>query len=236
MGKGIVKIVFLILVFIGIGSGIFITAKRKNDESEKKARIEAIFSEVQQKPATLTKVYTYGDTLNIEGKISNISEDNFESAKLIITDGTNEKSIMLDASVGEDKVLNFSTEQINNAIELDSLDLGNYYVLFRLKLNNSSVAKKYFLAPSEKISEIEYYTVTKNSQNKKINIGMLSRKIDEKNYDYLSVKVMNAELPENVYDFVIDAGHGGKDVGERSRNTYRSRYDFRICKKFKGKP
>ena len=38
----------------------------------------------------------------------------------------------------------------------------------------------------------------------------------ESDYSYLSIKVENAELPENIYDIVIDAGHGGTDTGEKS--------------------
>ena len=203
-----VKLVFLILVFIGIGSGFFITIKRVNGKREAQRKVDYIFTSVQTKPITVTNFYTYGDTLNIEGKLSNISKDNFEGAKIIITDGTEEKSISLETYI-KDKDLIFSTSQINEAIELDKLALGNYYILFRLKLNNSSV-------PKENLSEIEYYTVTKNQENRKINIGMLQRDIKYKSYKYLSVKVMDSELPEDVYDFVIDSGHGGKDVGERS--------------------
>ena len=215
MGKKIVKLIFLILVFVGIGSGIFITAKRGNAKKEEQNRIVEMFETVQSKTVTVTNFYTYGDTLNIEGELSNIAKDNFEGAKIILTDGTNEKSISLDTTI-EDKKLIFATSNINDGIELDKLALGNYYILFRLKLNNSSVPKMYFLAPSKELSGIEYYTVTKNQENRKVNIEILSREEKEKSYQYLSVRVMRAESPSDVYDFVIDSGHGGKDVGERS--------------------
>lgn len=215
MGKKLVKLIFLILVFVGVGSGIFITIKRANGKREAQKKVDSIFASVQTKTAIVTNFYTYGDTLNIEGKLSNIAKDNFEGAKIVLTDGIEEKSISLETSIKE-KNLIFSTSQINEAIELDKLALGNYYILLRLKLNNSSVPKMYFLVPEENLSEIEYYTVTKNQENRKINIGMLQRDIKDKIYKYLSVKVLESELPEDVYDFVIDSGHGGKDVGERA--------------------
>lgn len=215
MGKKLVKLIFLILVFVGVGSGIFITIKRANGKREAQKKVDSIFASVQTKTAIVTNFYTYGDTLNIEGKLSNIAKDNFEGAKIVLTDGIQEKSISLETSIKE-KNLIFFTSQINEAIELDKLALGNYYILLRLKLNNSSVPKMYFLVPEENLSEIEYYTVTKNQENRKINIGMLQRDIKDKIYKYLSVKVLESELPEDVYDFVIDSGHGGKDVGERS--------------------
>lgn len=215
MGKKIVKLVFLILVFIGIGSGIFITIKRANADKVDKKKIDEIFASVQSKGITVTNFYTYGDTLNIEGEILNIAKDNFEGAKIIVTDGREEKSVSLDTSVENNK-LTFKTSQINDAIELDNLDLGTYYILFRLKLNNSSVPKMYFLSAPKELLEIEYYTVTKNGENRKANIGMLEKTEKDKTYNYLAIKVMENALPDNVYDFVIDAGHGGKDEGERS--------------------
>lgn len=215
MGKKIVKLIFLILVFIGIGSGIFITLKRSNAEKVDKKKIEEMFESVQTKPITVTNFYTYGDTLNIEGELSNIAKDNFEGAKIILTDGKEEKSVSLDTVI-EDKKLKFKTSKINDSIELDKLDLGSYYILFRLKLNNSSVPKMYFLYAPKELLEIEYYTVTKNGENKKVNIGMIERQEKDKTYNYLAVKVVGNNLPDDVYDFVIDAGHGGKDVGERS--------------------
>ena len=215
MGKKIVKLIFLILVFIGISSGVFITVKRENLKKEDKQKIDNIFTSVQTKTATLTNFYTYGDTLNIKGKLSNISKDNFEGAKIIITNGTDEKSISLETNI-EDKTLYFSTAQINESIELDKLQLGEYYIYFRLKLNNSSVPKLYLMVPEVELSDIRYYTVTKNSENRRVDIEILEKKIDDKTYKYLSAKVINDQKPENVYDFVIDSGHGGKDEGERS--------------------
>lgn len=215
MGKKLVKLVFLILVFIGIGSGIFITVKRANAEKVDQKKIAEMFNSVQTKPITVTNFYTYGDTLNIEGELSNISKDNFEGAKIIITDGKEEKSVSLDSTVENNK-LTFKTSQINDDIELDKLELGTYYILFRLKLNNSSVPKMYFLYAPKELLEIEYYTVTRNGENRKVNIGMLEKEEKDKTYNYLAIKVMENTLPDNVYDFVIDAGHGGKDEGERS--------------------
>lgn len=217
MGKKLVKLIFLLLVFIGIGSGIFIKIKRANTEKADQNKIIEMFDSVQTKPVTVTNFYTYGDTLNIEGELSNISKDNFEGAKIIITDGKDEKSVSLETAIEEKKLI-FRTNQINDAIELDKLNLGSYYILFRLKLNNSSVPKMYLLYAPKELLEIEYYSVTKNGENRKINIGMLEREEKEKNYNYLAIKVMQNVLPEDVYDFVIDGGHGGKDDGERSGN------------------
>lgn len=63
---------------------------------------------------------------------------------------------------------------------------------------------------------VEYYTVTGENGNNKVDIKFESKTFENKEYDYLAVNVANAELPEDVYDIVIDAGHGGTDSGEKS--------------------
>ena len=46
------------------------------------------------------------------------------------------------------------------------------------------------------------------------NIGFKNKTYNEHEYTYLGIEVANAEKPEEVYDIVLDAGHGGKDKGE----------------------
>lgn len=66
------------------------------------------------------------------------------------------------------------------------------------------------------IGNIEYYTVSGENGNNKIDIKFDKKVFENTEYDYLSINVANAELPEDVYDVVIDAGHGGTDSGEKS--------------------
>ena len=63
---------------------------------------------------------------------------------------------------------------------------------------------------------IEYYTITGQNGNNKVDIKFDEKVFENMEYDYLAINVANAELPEDVYDIVIDAGHGGIDSGEKS--------------------
>lgn len=218
MAKKIFQVIILCIIFFGIACGVYVFMGKNNEKKHEEEKIASVFENMQNTKATATKVYTYGDTLSVSGTLNNISKDNFESAKLVITDGENETICSLETSI-EDNVLTFSTEQINNAIELDELDEGQYYVLLRVKVNNSAVAKYYGFSNLSELEAIEYYTVTRNEKNNKINIEFVTTEYNEKEYEYISVSVAESELPDEVYDFVIDAGHGGKDTGE-SKNGY----------------
>ena len=142
MGKQIFKFIFLLIVVFGIGSGIYITVSRDVQEKQEIKQVEDIFNSLQNREAEIAKFYTYGDSFNVSGSLNNISKENFENARLIVTNGQNEHTYDLSTSL-EDKLLIFETPQINKSVELDKLEVGEYYVLLRVKLNNSANAKYY---------------------------------------------------------------------------------------------
>lgn len=212
----VLKLVILILLIIGICYGISITIERKVPNYSQKEIETKIFNMMQTKSAEATNVYTYGKALNINGKITNISKDNFESVKLYITDGYNfEQSYNLNYNFEENNLV-FSSELINSEIIIDNLENSEYYIFVRLKVNNSIEPKYYSFENTSGSSPIEYYTVTKDLANRKATISFSQKDFNNKKYNLLTLKLEDVVLPENIYDIVIDAGHGGKDVGEFS--------------------
>lgn len=218
MLKKVFKSAVLILMVIGIILGISITFKKAIPEKKQKEAESNVLNMIQTKTAEATSFYTYGRAFNISGKFSNISKDNFESAKLFITDGNGyEETYALSYNFEEGNLVFFSEEAMNIGITIDKLKSGSeYYILLRLKLNNSVNPKYYsFANASENNDNINYYTVTSEGANKKAIIGFNKVNHDDKEYSLLTMSIEDASLPEEVYDIVIDAGHGGKDVGER---------------------
>ncbi len=212
----VLKLVILFLLIIGICYGISITIKREVPNHSQKEVEAKIFNMMQTKSAEAINVYTYGKALNVNGKITNISKDNFESVRLYITDGLDfEQSYNLNYSFEENNLV-FSSELINSELIIDNLENSEYYIFVRLKVNNSIEPKYYSFENTSGASPIEYYTVTKNSENRKATIGFSQKDFNNKKYNLLTLKIEESSLPENIYDIVIDAGHGGKDVGEYS--------------------
>ena len=95
---------------------------------------------------------------------------------------------------------------------------GKYYVQIKVKSNNSKDYKYYNLENSSEYKDIEYFTLTKDGKNNKINIKFDKENFNGKKYSYLGLTVKEEKLPDDVYDFVVDSGHGGKDRGEVSRS------------------
>lgn len=231
----VLKVIILIFMIIGIVYGISITIKREVPVYDKKEAQVKIFNMMQTKSAEITNIYTYGKSLNLDGKISNINKDNFESVKLVVTDGLNyEKSYNLNYSFEENNLI-FSSKLINSEIIIDELNNSEYYVFLRLKLNNSVEPKYYSFVNSSEYTNFEYYTITKNNLNNKATIAFSSKDYNNKSYNLLTIKLEETVLPDDIYDIVIDAGHGGKDLGEISGNITESNITLEYAKKLKQK-
>ena len=219
MANKLLKLVILIFMIVGIWYGVSITIKREIPKYDQKSTETKVLNMIQTKTAETTSIYTYGRALNLSGKISNISKDNFESARLYITDGLNyEQTYNLNYSF-EGNNLVFSSSSINSGLIIDELENSEYYVLLRLKVNNSIEPKYYSFHQSSGNDNIEYYTVTKNDTNKKASISFFEKDYNNKKYNLLTLKLEDTNLPDDVYDIVIDAGHGGTDTGEKSGET-----------------
>lgn len=207
------SLIVLILIIIGVIFGITLSIKKNKPNSDES--IKNIFSKVQLKQAEVTEFFTYGTSLNLSCKISGVNKDNYESARLLITDGYDfEKVYKLYTDFQENNLILTTSNYINDAVNLDDLDKGNYYFLIRLKVNNSSTEKYYLLKNISNYDNIEYYTISKKGKSQKASLENISYEYNKNQYNYMKLNKENLDLPEGIYDIVIDAGHGGDDPGE----------------------
>ncbi len=215
MLKKVFKLGCLILIIIGVVYGVKLTIKRQMPDTTKREAEEKIFSMIQTKTANITSFYTYGKAFNLKGEIKGISKDNFENVKLLITDGiAYEKEYELKYELNDSILTFLSSNEINSGLIMDNLTGEEYYVLLRIKLNNSIEPKYYSFSNNSELKDIDYYTVTKDGENKKVEITFTKKEFKENEYNFLKLAIKEEKLPEDVYDIVIDAGHGGIDKGE----------------------
>ena len=113
MIKKLLKIVVLAMIAVGIIYGIGITIKKQVPNASQKEIESKIFNMIQTKTANITSFYTYGRALNLKGEISGVNEDNFESVKLLITDGIEyEKEYKLNYELEKNNLKFISSEEI----------------------------------------------------------------------------------------------------------------------------
>ncbi len=215
MFKKLLTFFMLIFIIIGLAVGIYFSVFSA-DGTQEEAKIDAIFGSIQTKTVEVSEFFTYGKCFNFSGKLAGIAKDNFESAKLYLTDGNGfEKSYSLDGKIEEGNLMLSTTTQINTGLILDDLATGEYIVLVRLKMNNSINPKFYSLSNDSEYGDIEYFTITKEDINRKIKINFKNKTYNDQEYAYLSLDVTEEHKPEDIFDIVLDAGHGGKDTGEK---------------------
>jgi len=176
---------------------------------------------VEGEKAEIDEYFIYGTKLNIKGKLT-LENTQFENIDLVLYNqnlklgkkDTFQKrftSIPIEYTI-EDKTIDFYTsELINKGIYLDDKELGEYNIFIRV--TNKEIVneeeqidyKYYALDNITEYKETTYYTLSK--YNKKIVIN------SENKYKTMMLNITQNKDKLDVYDIVIDAGHGGMDPG-----------------------
>ena len=211
-----IKIIVVLFVILMVYL-IYLNYKKANDETAIIATKRAeVFENVDSSTyAKVTKYIVYGTHFNIEGtidipKISGISI----SRVSVIVENLEQEEININPDYSyKDGILSFSTaDEINSGIYLEGLQESNYYIFIKVTFSNNEI-HYYSLQNATQYEDITYYTITKNNSNNKIYINFNTYN----NIQYMELAVSKAqELPDDVYDIVIDPGHGGSDLGGKS--------------------
>lgn len=182
---------FIIIVIAVIFAYIFI---------KKEDLVYELLKDVEEDEFYITKYSIFGTHMNMEGCIDKTIDGD---TSLVLKNKDEEIIIDSDFSKENNKICFSLSDKNNDGLYLDDLKIGNYLLLVKIDEKYYSVNNK------TEYENLEYYTITKNNQNNKINI--LFDNYKDKNY--LEFKISNTKLPNDVYDITIDPGHGGKDIG-----------------------
>lgn len=187
---------FVIGLVLAVGS-FYIVYDMTSDGEKQKLPYE-IVSE-----ASIEEYYVYGTSFNLKGTAL-IEEDNVDLSLLLYhTSNNSEKRIPLSSHKNGEVTEFYLSEKINDGFSLEELEIGNYYVLLELKMNEEE-SRYYRLENTTSYDNATYYTLSKT--NHKIIFT------EENDYHTFYLKV-SKNKNSDVYDIVIDAGHGGKDSG-----------------------
>lgn len=196
------KIIFLVILVIGIFLGY--TVYRNNKEANKFI-YEDILNGIKDNQTDITDFTIYGKYLNLKGNLP--SSDNYE-----LVFKNNEEEIQIKSFIND-----FSTgDYINDGINLEKLKTGKYIML----LHNTTDDSYYNLINRTTYQDNKYYTMTKDNKNNLITFN----EEEWNDIKYWTITIEETKLPDNVYDIVIDPGHGGIDTGASNGNYHESKY------------
>ena len=205
-----VLIVVLILAIVLITYSIIYKTNSIND----------IFKNVKDKEVSLTEYVVYGTHLNLKGTLE-IENENIAKTELCLMtiNGKNLKNLELSYEKTENGIEFTTSNLINEGIDLEELTTNTYYLFVKVEYQNRKT-EYYSIKNETEYDNIEYYTLTKNNRNNKVEVLFEDYDMDGKDLEYMYISVNYEKLPDNVYDVVIDPGHGGGDPGAEF-NGYR---------------
>lgn len=208
------KIIILIIIIVCIGVGFYLY--KVNDESVK-------ILDIETEKVKISEYYTYGTYLNMAGSVK-LDKNNFKSIKLVLYNGEFKE---YDINYTEDvNTINFNlSELLNDGIYLEDINRGKYNMFIRVNYKNEEnkdgedISKYYILENNTDYKETIYYTMS--IKNNKVTINT------DDFYKTMTVNVIENDN-KNIYDIVIDPGHGGMDGGAESKNKEYHETDFTL--------
>ncbi len=208
------KIIFLLILVAGIYFGYQLY---QNHKEENKFVYEDILNNIGDKKVDVTRFTIYGKYLNLKGALPTN-----ETYNIVLKN--NEEEIILPTKNDNDSF--YTSENINDGINLEKLKTGNYLLLL---CDTNEEKTCYHLNNKTTYHDNKYYTMTKNNKNNLITFNETS--YNEHNYWELIIK--EDKLPDDVYDIVIDPGHGGIDTGASNGSHHESKYTLEYSKALK---
>lgn len=215
------KIIFIICICIAIILSIFISSilLQKNEITKTSAKSEYDQNiQIEETYANLTDAYIYGTHLNIEGKVE-LDNSNIEKITLILANEEEQLEYNLKYETQETQILFTTCEYINRGINLEKISKEKYAFLIKTKEKTGQTKYYSFNTNDVRIEELEYYTISNNNKTKYITL----KEVKKEEYSYLILSLENMEMPEDIYDITLDAGHGGDNPGAVYKGYYESK-------------
>lgn len=242
----IILVLIIITAIIFVGSGIINTHNSDtiNSPGNNETGIHGDDTKVPEKVFTgldgveklcnVTDFFTYGTSFCLSGSFNSFEGKTVADVYIILAQAYDSKSLSSDSEtytysatyeeLADNKVSFSSYENINDGINLENISNGSYCILIKAIYTdgtNDYYSLSYDAASSgSSDNSICYYTVTQtgkdNNKNQRIDIGFSS----ENDMPYGFFNVCYDSLPDDVYDIVIDPGHGGTDVGSINGSYY----------------
>ena len=204
-------LLFLLILLLGFGGYILYDQYFAN-------RIPKL--EVEEKIINIDELFIYGTHLNIHGDI--VNDENLD---LVLYNGK-----FLDFDIIKDDEGFSVSKNINEGIELESIPVGKYYAFLRSSSkdeNDKDIFKYYTLKNNTEYKETIYYTFSNVGNKIVINT-------DNEEYNTLLFTV-SKNTDNDIYDVVIDPGHGGMDSGANKNGYKEADFTMKIASNLKKK-
>ena len=172
----------------------------------------SISAMAEDENAEITFFTRFGTTLNLTGEASAEGID-VEDVKIVMTDDKAMYTLPCEYSLEGERISFSTSELINGGIQLEALPEGNWALLLRVEgMKGSKELIRYYPMVNGSIYDsISYRGISSPEGAKHVEFFFGDRLRLER--DVACLDVESAPLPEDVYDVVLEVGHGGDDPG-----------------------
>lgn len=168
--------------------------------------VKTVLELTEEEQFYLNDVRIFGNHMNIKGCANSVIDG--ETA-LILKNDAEEIIIDSDFNNDEGKTCFNTSDKNNEGINIDEIKEGKYLLIVKSTIEEED--SFYTIENTTDYKTLEYYTITKNSKNNKVDF---KSDIDKDlNKSYIEFNIKETKLPSDVYDITIDPGHGGYDPG-----------------------
>ncbi len=210
------KKILLLFIILIILIALFLTLKLFKPKKEYIIKTD--------KDATIDEIYVYGNHLNLNGTIDiHLTNTNINEMNLLFY-AKEEIRVPLNYKITDENIYFEISDKLNNGYLYDNLNINNYNIYIETIDNEKT--EYYNLKNNTKYDTTEYYSIRKNNELKKL---LLSNKNSTIHLDVKKV------TDNNVYDIVIDPGHGGIDPGASGNGYSETDFTYLISSKVKEK-
>ena len=175
--------------------------------------------DVEEEVINIDQLFIYGNHLNLHGNL--VNDNNLE---LVLYNGEFRTFEINNATSG----FNLG-DRVNEGIVLDEIPRGKYYMFLRSNSSDDKGNKNYkyyILNNTTKYKETKYYTFS--------NIGNKIIINSDDIYKTLTLNITNNNDTE-IYDVVVDPGHGGMDSGASKNGNKEADFTMRLALNLKEK-
>jgi N-acetylmuramoyl-L-alanine amidase len=233
------KTLIIIATIIILFAMLIYSLKNTTSNKEIKDLTEHLFEDIQSDLVSVTKYIVYGTHLNISGRLdTSLLGTNIAEVKLVLKNIEGfEIPFVINYTIDEKGILFNTSDEINSGINLEEINIGDYYILLKVVSTSGDISsnKYYLLNNQTEYENIEYYTITKNNGNNKIDISSGKYLLNGIMVSYMNLEVQGSKLPDDIYDIVIDPGHGGNDCGAINGDYTEAEIVLEYCLSLKDK-
>ncbi len=197
------------------------SVEESSDEPELPPPPVRDFSKVSETQISVNKYFYYGPHMGLHGEVEYAPEENnsvqkvyarvYRDIQVVDNSPTMEQEMCFSYEEGILKV--WMADVIDEGLCLEQLPEGDYLLLIAVVdgENNETLLS---LADVSEMEPLEYYTITHEGKNRRIDVAPGSM-VDDENLEVNSFTLLckETELPEEIYDIVLDPGHGTCDGG-----------------------